>query len=280
MATILNRAPEPTVGSFPNGMEYATWGEGPRTLLFIQGGPGSYIPEGAMLRFSQRYFAAYVDAGYRVWVVTRRRHMPADHTVADIADDYADLARQELGGAVDLLVGESYGGMVAFFLAARHPEVARHVVVVVAAARVSAWGAEVDTRLAAALEEGDRRAAGTVFAEYVLPQRRLAPLRRALAPLAAPRLGTVDDVLTEVRAELGYDARPVLADIRVPVLMVCGDRDRFFTAAETVRTARAIPDCTLVWYRGRGHIRVASSRRVTRDVLAFVGRDPEVRTPG
>jgi pimeloyl-ACP methyl ester carboxylesterase len=278
MATILNRAPEPTVGTFPNGMDYATWGDGPRTLLFIQGGPGSFIPEGVMLHLSQRYFAPYVDAGYRVWVVTRRRHMPAGHTVADMADDYADLVRQELDGAVDLLVGESYGGMIAFFLAARHPEVARHVAAVVAAARVSAWGKEVDTRLAAALDEGDRRAAGAIFAEYLLPQRRLGRLRRALAPLAAPRLGTVDDVLTETRAEMGYDARPVLPDIRVPVLMVCGDRDRFFPATEVVQTARLIPDSTLVWYRGKGHMRVASSRKVARDVLAFVGQEAEVRT--
>jgi hypothetical protein len=37
-------------------------------------------------------------------------------------------------------------------------------------------------------------------------------------------------------------------------------------------TARLIPDCTLVEYVGQGQMRVAGSRRVAHDVLAFVDR--------
>src|SRR5688500_8829457 len=94
-------------------MEFARWGDGPRTLLFVPGGPGSSIPSGWTGRMSRRWFAPFVEAGYVVWVVTRRRGMPRGHTVADMADDYAQAIRDDLGGRMDLLVGESYGGMIA-----------------------------------------------------------------------------------------------------------------------------------------------------------------------
>ena len=80
--------PATTRGTFPNGMEFLTWGAGPKTLLFIQGGPGSALPTGMSARVSQRWFDPFVDAGYAVSIVTRRRNMPPGHTVADMAGDY------------------------------------------------------------------------------------------------------------------------------------------------------------------------------------------------
>ena len=37
-------------GRFGNGSEHATWGAGPRTLLFLPGGPGSAVPHGTTAR--------------------------------------------------------------------------------------------------------------------------------------------------------------------------------------------------------------------------------------
>ena len=104
---------EPRNGTFPNGMEYLSWGFGPKTLLFIQGGPGSTVPKGMLRGMFRRQFDPFLHAGYAVWVVTRRRGMPPEHTIADMADDYARLIAEEFGGRVDLVVAESFGGMVA-----------------------------------------------------------------------------------------------------------------------------------------------------------------------
>jgi hypothetical protein len=109
MVEVANRTSERR-GTFQNGIEYLTFGTGPRTMLFLSGGPGRALPEGLMLRLSRRQFQPYVEAGYTVWSVTRRRHMPAGHTVADMAADCAEAIAEELGGRVDLVVGESYGG--------------------------------------------------------------------------------------------------------------------------------------------------------------------------
>jgi pimeloyl-ACP methyl ester carboxylesterase len=257
-------------------MEYLTWGRGAKSLLFVQGGPGSFVPQGVLRGLLRREFAAYQEAGYAIWVVTRRRNMPAPHTSADMADDYAQLIAEEFGGRVDLVVAESFGGMIGQYLAVRHPQSFGHIAMVVTAAELSAWGKDVDERMAAAVAAGDPGRAGTVLAEYLLPGPRTRWLRELLGPVVGRRVldpsgCPAADVLTEARAELAFDARAVLPLIRPPVLLLCGGRDTFFPRAVAEETARLIPDCTLILYERWGHLRAGSSRRVPRDVLAFVG---------
>jgi pimeloyl-ACP methyl ester carboxylesterase len=130
--------------TFPNGMECLSWGRRPRSLLFLVGGPGSSLPAGLLGRLARRWFAPFVEAGYAV----------------------------HLDGHADLVVGMSFGGMVAQHLAARHGGAAGRFALVASACRVSDWGKEVDGRLSAAVARGDRSAAGEAFAEYVVPGPR------------------------------------------------------------------------------------------------------------
>ena len=111
----------PDNGTFANGMEYARWGDGPRTALWIPGGPGSGVPAGSSAAMQGMQFKALIEAGFTVWQVTRRRNMPTGHSVADMADDYAQLIADQFGGRVEVVVGISYGGMIAQYLAANHP---------------------------------------------------------------------------------------------------------------------------------------------------------------
>ena len=262
-------------GSFANGMEFLTWGGGPKTLLFLPGGPGSGLPRGMLARMSRRWFDPFVESGYAVWHVTRRRNMPEGHGVEDMADDFAQVISEELGGRVDLVVGESYGGMIAQYLAANHGDSWRHLAIVVAAAEVSDWGKEVDSRLAAALARRDTAGFGAAFAEYALPGARSGWARRLLGPwigrsLLSGKDYPPSDLAVEIAAEVAFDSRPVLPRIGRPVLLVCGDSDRFFPREVVEETVRLIPDCTLVVYEGQGHMKVATSSRVVQDVLAFV----------
>lgn len=256
-------------------MDFLTWGSGPKALVFISGGPGSSIPKGMMSQMSRRWFDPFVEAGYAIWLVTRRRNMPTGHTIADMADDYAQVISEHLGGRVELVVGESYGGMIAQYLATRHGESLGHVAIVVAAAEVSDWGKEVDSRLSSALARGEPVGVGMAFAEYLLPGERSRWARRLVGPwigrsLLSGKNYPPGDLLVEIEAELSFDSRPALPLIKVPVLLVCGDRDRFFPTDVVEETVRLIPDCTLVRYQGQGHMKVATSRRVAHDVLAFV----------
>jgi pimeloyl-ACP methyl ester carboxylesterase len=204
--------------------------------------------------------------------------MPEGHSIEDMADDYAQLISEELGGRVDLVVGESFGGMIAQYLAALHGESCDHVAIVVAAAEICDWGKEVDSRLCSALAGGDRAGFGMAFAEYVLPGERSRWARRVFGPLIARSLLSgknypPSDLLVELEAEISYDARPVLPRIEKPVLLVTGDRDQFFPIEVVEETVHLIPDCTLVRYEGQGHVKAATNKRVAHDVLAFVNRN-------
>ena len=124
-----------------------------------------------------------------------------------MADDYADMISADLGGRVDLVVGESYGGMIAQYLAARRGGSCGHVAIVVAAAEVSDAGREVDARISSALSRGDKVGVGMAFAEYVLPGQRSRWARRLVGPWIARSLLSgknypPGDLLVEVNAEI------------------------------------------------------------------------------
>jgi pimeloyl-ACP methyl ester carboxylesterase len=257
-------------------MEYASWGDGPRSLLYLPGGPGSSVSAERLPWVTRRWFAPFVEAGYTVWQVTRRRGMPAGHTVEDMADDYADVVAEELGGRVDLVVGVSYGGMVGQHLAARHGDALGRLALIASAAEVTDWGKEVDARLLAALERDDVAGFGAAFAEYALPGDRSRWLRRLAGPwigrgLLSGKHYPPSDLAVELAAEIAFDARAALPGIATPTLLVAGDRDRFFADDVVDETARLIPDCALVRHDGSGHLKVAGGRRAVQDVLAFAG---------
>jgi pimeloyl-ACP methyl ester carboxylesterase len=265
-------------------MDYVVSGGGHKTLLHIPGGPGSEVPKGLFGRLADVQAKPYLEAGYSVWSVTRPRNMPTGHTVADMAEDYARFVREELEGRVDLVVGESYGGMISLYLAANHPESARLVVVALAAATLTESGRALDLRWARQRAAGRHAEAGATVLEYLIPGSRLAPLRRiggyVVGPIFARADIPVGDLIVEAEAEAAYDARDVLSRITVPVLMICGDADEFFSRAAVEETAAAIPDCTLIWYPGFNHVRAGASRQRPRDILAWVARREAISPRG
>jgi pimeloyl-ACP methyl ester carboxylesterase len=193
-----------------------------------------------------------------------------------MAGDYAQVIAAEFGGRVDLVVGLSYGGIIAQYLAANHPQCFDHVALVLAACEVSEWGKDVDLRMALALGAGDRSTAGEVLAESVLPAERARPVRRLLGPvlgrIAAGLLPIGSDVLVEGRAEVAFDSRAVLPQVSVPVLLIAAEKDAFFPRDLVEETAELIADCTLVWLAGVGHVQAATGRRIAGHLLAFVNR--------
>jgi pimeloyl-ACP methyl ester carboxylesterase len=271
--------PKPVTGIFPNGMAYVRWGTGPKTLLFIPGGPGNAAPSGMSMRMFP-LFRPLVADGYTAWYVARRRDMPKGHTIADMADDYAGLVANEFGGKVDLVVGVSYGGMIGFDLAARHPERFGHIAIAVAGYEMSEQGKTLDHDFARLLSEGRNGEAGALMVRSMAPGLRVpgaarvlgAVMGRIMAGEAHPSFAS--DVMVEAEAEVVCDARDVLPAIPVPVLLVCGDEDLYFPKEVYEETARLIPDCTLRMYDGAGHVGAIRDKRFAQDVLDFVRQRP------
>jgi pimeloyl-ACP methyl ester carboxylesterase len=85
------------------------------------------------------------------------------------------------------------------------------------------------------------------------------------------------DVVVVAQAVNAFDAREILPLIGVPVLMVCGDKDRWFDPEAYQQTAALIPGCTLKMYTGKDHMGAMFDKRLPRDVLDFV-RQPRPAT--
>jgi pimeloyl-ACP methyl ester carboxylesterase len=180
---------------------------------------------------------------------------------------------------VDVIIGDSTGGMIGFPLAARHPEAFGHIVIAVAAHSMTQAGNVANLESARLLGAGRKTDAAAALVNLMYPDVRprwVARLfawgtaRVSFAAAFDPR-----DVLAVARAIDSFDAREILPSISVPVLLVCGDRDRWFSAEAYQQTAALIPHCTLRMYEGTDHMGAMFDKRLPRDVLEFV-EDPRL----
>ena len=61
-----------------------------------------------------------------------------------MSNDYAEIIRHNFGGHVGIIIGTSFGGMIAQHFAADHPELFDHIVIAIAAHWMSDIGQQFD----------------------------------------------------------------------------------------------------------------------------------------
>ena len=260
--------PATRTGTFGNGMSYARLGDGPRSLLWL-----AEASNWMGLAMMTRFVRPFVEDGYTVWLVSLPRNMPTGHTIADMADDVAQVIA-ELGGRVDAVVGASYGGLIALYLAARHRESVGRIVLLGSTAVIPEETKALDRRFGEALGNGRFTEAGEAGLEEMPVRSPL--LRRLLAPIVGRMLASWHlnrpDVLVEMEAEMAYDARPILPKVTAPVLIVAGTGDFLLPREAIEETARGLRDCTVIWHDGENHVRTIKGKRAVGEVLEFLGR--------
>ena len=263
-----------TTGYFQNGIPYVRFGSGRRNLVVFGGGPGNELPSGLMLRMVTWSFKRLAEH-YTVYLVSRKSGLPISYSTRDMSEDYATMIRDELGGPVDI-VGMSYGGLIAQHFAADHPDLVRRLVIAMAAYRVGDLGKELD-RLAAELEAQGKRAeayATAMSSEYRGVKKHFFKslvflVFSLLGPLVTGVPANPSDLLVEAEAEGKHDSKDRLAEIKVPTLVIGGDKDFFFPVTLYHETADGIPNAKLILYEGVGHAAMLD-KRFNEDVLAFL----------
>ena len=143
-------------------------------------------------------------------------------------------------------------------------------------------GRAIDRDFASAVRDGRRTEAWAQMLSTLAPDLRPPALVRVFA-VVMDRLFTdrsrpdfVSNLIVETDAE-DFDAREILPDVRVPVLLIGGDEGPFFSREILEETARLIPDCTLQLHEGKGDAGAVSSMQLPRDVLAWVDGRSRVR---
>lgn len=253
-------------GKLGSGMAYLVTGEG-EPLVVLSGLTASNAPPTGADRSQAVQEISRLARGRRVWWINRPPGLAPGTTMADLAGQVAVVLRETFEGPVDV-VGSSTGGVLALQLAADHPDVVRRLVLRAAAYRLSDGGRAGQARVAALARAGRRRRAMATMGA-MLPARAWArPLMGALVGLS-PVPADLSDMLVTIDAEDAVDLEGRLADVRVPVLVLGGDRDRFYGPL-IPRTAELLPHARLVLLPGVGHMGAFSDWRAAAAIAEFL----------
>ena len=197
---------------------------------------------------------------------------PASFGMADYADCLAELIR-----ALHLerphIAGLSFGGALALELYRRHPTIPRTLLLAGAyAGWTGSLSAEVaEQRLRRSLDLADQSPAEFVNAMIptLFPESTPKEVVDGFSAIAAEF--HPEGFRTMARSLAEADLRDVLPKIRIPTLLVYGDRDAraSLQVAEALHTA--IPESSLVILAGVGHmINVQAGDQLNREMRQFL----------
>ncbi len=267
--------------TFPNGMGYLRFGSGAKSVMWIPdpshtghvgpSDPDGDVPRSGYLVMMKRMLRPFVEAGYTIFLVGQKPNLPQGCSLADMAEDYAGLIVEEFGGKVDLVVGDSGGGMVGFCLAARHPELFEHIAIVVAGYTLDGAYKAADLESVRLLDAGRRTDAAAVMVSFMFPSIRPPSVARLLAWVMGRVVLSAgsSDLVVGAEALSAFDGREILPSISVPVLLVCGDRDKMVPREVYQQTADLIPNSTFRLYEGKDHLGALFDKRTPEEILSF-----------
>ncbi|HEX6030955.1 MAG TPA: alpha/beta fold hydrolase [Tepidiformaceae bacterium] len=263
-----------------------------RPAIVLHGGPdfdhGYLLPE--LDRLSDAFRLIYYDQRGRGRSAENVR--PEDVTLASDLDDI-DRVRLHYKLEASVLLGHSWGAVLALEYALRHPSRVSHLILMnpapVAAADLAAvrkvylerLGGEMDRQRAivgsAEYQAGEPEAVAARYRIHFKPAlRRPEDYEKMMARMRAGFLAQGRDGIVKARAiedrlmrdtwdVAGYDLLPRLAGLRVPTLVIAGEHDFMAGAAE--RIAGAMPRAELVMVKDCGHFAFLECADEVRDAI-------------
>lgn len=264
-------------------LEYAIAGSG-SPLLMVHGTGGGFDQ-------GLRFAAALQRLGHRIIAPSRfgylRSDFPVDPSLANQADAFAALLDHL---AIDRLAvtGGSAGALSATAFALRHPDRCSALVLLVPAANVdgsdpvkmSALQERIvrtllnsDFAYWSALNTAPETLIGTLLATDPALMSRVNQTERARAfailseimPIGARAKGMLNDA-----KQAGHPAAMDFAKLRMPVLLISAEDDRFGTAATARKIAKALPTAQVTILPDGGHIWLGHDNEVAERMHRFL----------
>jgi pimeloyl-ACP methyl ester carboxylesterase len=266
---------EPLYGGFRNGIPFVQFGLGTQDLLLFFTGPGNEPPRGTALDMVRKSLGILTSL-YRIHVVTRKSDLSEGYTTRDMSNDYAEMIEESFNGKVDLVIGLAYGGLIAQHFAADHSDLFDHIVIAMTAHKLSPEGIELHEEFADLLSRGKYGDAYKALSNGVYgPGTKRTGAGSSSWDPGSPmpkskRESFASDVLIEANAEKEHNSTQSLPRIKVPVLIISGDRDFYFPIDYVREMERMIPQSIVRVYSGRGHD-AFGDKRFPDDVVFFAG---------
>jgi proline iminopeptidase len=270
-----------------------------RAVIVLHGGPdfdhGYLLPE--LDQLADAYRLIYYDQRGRGKSAEHVR--PEDVTLASDVDDL-DSVRQHFRLDAPVLLGHSWGTVLALEYALRHPTLVSHLVLmnpapasasqlaVLRKSYLAQLGSDMDRQreimASTAYKEGDPDAVTARYRIHFKPAlRRPADYEKLMARMSAGFHSQGKDGIVKARAVEdrlyrdswqvpGYDLLPTLRSLRIPTLVIVGEQD-FIPTEIATQIAQAIPGATLVTIRDCGHFAYLECGAEVRNALnAFFRR--------
>jgi pimeloyl-ACP methyl ester carboxylesterase len=192
----------PTTGYSNNGLPYACIGNGERNLVVFGGLDFRHKPpSGIMLRMSTGYLRGFTDS-YKIYIVNRKPGLPPGYSMSDMADDYAVMIKNELGGVADI-IGVSTGGAIAQHFAIDHPDLVRRLVLAMTGFRLTEEGKELQMKVADLARKSKRRSASALLGTAIIRKGIAKHVFKWFMWLLGPLMVPADpsDGIVEIEAE-------------------------------------------------------------------------------
>ncbi len=255
-----------------SGMYYVSFGSGEKNVIMLPGLSDGLTTVKGMARVLARPYKPFLD-GHKVYMFSRRNDIPEGFSIEDMADDQA-AAMKELGIESAYIVGVSQGGAIAQYLAAKHPELVKKLVLTVTAPCVNDLLSGALNGWIEMAKAGDHKRLMIDTVEksyspgYLKKYKKFYPF---LGMLANPDDG-YRRFLANARAILEFDARGILGDIKCPTLIVGGNDDRITGTPALYELHERIAGSELYVYDGLGHGTYEEAPDFNERVFGFIDR--------
>jgi len=247
-------------------MDYITFGNGTKPLLMIQGLNTRDIKgSGKMLAMMYRIFAKE----YKVYLFDRRKNLPENITVRELAADIA-LAMDTLGIKNADVFGVSQGGMIAQYLAIDRPDLVNKLVLAVTLSKNNVTLENVIADWVCMTEQEDWKGlvndmAVKMYSDaYIKKYKMMLPL---LTAVQKPK--DVKRFITLAKACLTCDTYEEMDKIKCPVFVIGGARDKIVTGQASEEIAEKL-GCEIYIYEELGHAAYEEAGDFNKRVYEFL----------
>jgi len=250
-------------------MDYIVFGKGDRVMIMLPGiGDGLKTAQGMALPFALMYRVFAKD--FRVYVFSRRRHLPQGYTTRDMAREQI-AAMEALGIARADVVGVSMGGMIAQWMAIDFPERIDRLVLAVTASRSNAILNDSISTWMSCTARKDHPALMLDSMERMYTEGYMRA-NRWLTPLAT-RIGkpkSYERFEIMASACLAHDAYDQLEQIKSSTLIIGGGKDKALGVGASFEMAERIIGCQTMIYDEYGHAAYEEAPDFNRTVMSFL----------
>ena len=247
-------------------MDYITFGNGTKPLLMIQGLNTRDIKGSAMpLAMMYKIFAK----DYKVYLFDRRKNLPENITVRDLAADIT-MAMDKLRIKNADVFGVSQGGMIAQYLAIDRPDLVNKLVLAVTLSKNNDTVENVIADWISMAEQEDWKGlvndmAVKMYSDaYIKKYKMMMPL---LTALQKPK--DVKRFITLAKACLTCNSYEELDKIKCPVLVIGGAKDKIVTGQASEEIAGKL-GCEIYMYEELGHAAYEEAGDFNRKVYEFL----------